>query len=553
MTREHHNMKSTLLVFGSAILLAAVTAPADGKIVKNGDTIVLVGDSITQYGAKSDTGYVQLFVRGLKTTGVDFKWIGAGIAGNKSIDMRNRFDTDVLAKNPTIVTINAGVNDANCFSGEGDYAKFAENIADMATRAQAAGAKVLLLTPTTSRGEKPNKEVAKMADIMRAYAASNSIVLADTQKAVRAVIDDPEAPLLQPSGLKATADGVHMAETGDREMARCLLAAFGLSKEDLQKVEEDWNSAAICSAGGSVPVSLATYDLMEKIADAKKLEIGDAGGNAMRAGIEKFLADPTLSAKPVPTEKPSSEMAKGCEGGNIVACGGFLFWLETVNNPSGLPRLIKEAFAANGSPRRVWTGGPGERATLKQVDEKFDAILKDKNASHLLVVVEPEKDAAEQDIASAASIARKAREAGVKAVFLTARPGKGDEVAVNEAILKLADPPAVCVLDANAIMKDELARRAANPKASFRVGLCNLNPRVNFLMANGLLPMLGFDPATAERAKRHWLAMPSFGGAPASHKFGFETFDKLLAAAKANHVPLSEVFAECLSLGAEAQ
>jgi hypothetical protein len=97
MTREHHNMKSALLVFGSALLLAAVTAPADGKIVKNGDTIVLVGDSITQYGAKSETGYVQLFVRGLKATGVDFKWIGAGIAGNKSTDMRNRFDADVLA------------------------------------------------------------------------------------------------------------------------------------------------------------------------------------------------------------------------------------------------------------------------------------------------------------------------------------------------------------------------------------------------------------------------------------------------------------------------
>ena len=95
MTREHHNMKSALLVFGSALLLAAVTAPADGKIVKNGDTIVLVGDSITQYGAKSETGYVQLFVRGLKATGVDFKWIGAGIAGNKSTDMRNRFDADV--------------------------------------------------------------------------------------------------------------------------------------------------------------------------------------------------------------------------------------------------------------------------------------------------------------------------------------------------------------------------------------------------------------------------------------------------------------------------
>ena len=546
-------MKSAFFPWASAFLACAFSACAGERLVKNGDTIVLVGDSITQYGAKSETGYVQLFARGLKTTGVDFNWIGAGIAGNKSIDMRNRFETDVLAKKPTIVTLNAGVNDVAAFRGDESYAEYADNINDMVTRAQAAGAKVVLLTPTTARGEKPNREVAMMADIMRAYAASNHIVLADTQKAIREVVDNPETPLLNADGRKATADGVHMAAVGDREMARCLLAAFGLSREDLQKVEADWNRAAICSAGGNVPVSLATYALMENIADARKLDICDVADEAMRVGIEKFLADPKMGAEPVPARTPSAEMAKGCAGGNIVACGGFLFWLETVVNPSGLPRLVKEAFAANGGTRRFLTGGPGERATLKQTDEKFDAILKDKNASHLLVVVEIEKDAAEQDIASAASIARKAREAGVKAVFLTARPGKGDEAAVNEAILKLADPPAVCVLDANTIMKDELARRAANPKASFRVGHCNLNPRVSFLMANELLPMLGFDPATAERAKRHWLSMPDFGGVPTSYTFGFEIFDQLRAAAKANDTTLDSIFAKCLKLGAEAQ
>ena len=41
-------------------------------------------------------------------------------------------------------------------------------------------------------------------------------------------------------GRVLTSDGVHMNPTGDRLMAKGILAAFGLTTEQLKKAEEGW-------------------------------------------------------------------------------------------------------------------------------------------------------------------------------------------------------------------------------------------------------------------------------------------------------------------------
>ena len=96
-------------------LCISLTAFGGGKVIKDGDTLVFMGDSITQFGKDTEAGYLRLVVRGLEANGVRVTWHGAGVSGNTSAQMRARFQKDVIDRKPQVVTILAGVND--CLGG----------------------------------------------------------------------------------------------------------------------------------------------------------------------------------------------------------------------------------------------------------------------------------------------------------------------------------------------------------------------------------------------------------------------------------------------------
>ena len=176
-----------LKIVGILVVGLATSAFAE-KLVKTGDTVAMMGDSITQYGTADSAGYVQLFLRAIRTSGAKVNFVGAGVAGNTSNQMRERFIRDVVEKKPTVVTINSGVNDAAFYSFPAQFDVYRDNIDFMVKAAQGAGAKVVLMTPTGTGGEKPNAIVAKLAEIMREYAASHEgVVLADSFKTVTLV------------------------------------------------------------------------------------------------------------------------------------------------------------------------------------------------------------------------------------------------------------------------------------------------------------------------------------------------------------------------------
>ncbi|MEI8197472.1 MAG: hypothetical protein WCI73_16370, partial [Phycisphaerae bacterium] len=71
-----------------AVLFAAMGAAvrAETVAVKDGEKMAFLGDSITQQGWGSPTGYVRLIVAGLATQGIKVEPIPAGISGHKSND-----------------------------------------------------------------------------------------------------------------------------------------------------------------------------------------------------------------------------------------------------------------------------------------------------------------------------------------------------------------------------------------------------------------------------------------------------------------------------------
>jgi TolB-like protein len=88
--------------------------------LKKGDSIIFFGDSLTALAGQDTskkhftTGYVQIVREKLQEThkelDVKVDWVATG--GHTVPDLLKRVDKDVIAKKPTIVVIQIGVNDA---------------------------------------------------------------------------------------------------------------------------------------------------------------------------------------------------------------------------------------------------------------------------------------------------------------------------------------------------------------------------------------------------------------------------------------------------------
>jgi lysophospholipase L1-like esterase len=213
--------------------------------------VVCLGDSITQFG-EGPGGYVWLVRHYLADLypGQAIEVDNAGISGNTSQDMINRFQKDVLDKKPDLVTISVGVNDVwhefydNHPLGDGPQGvpldKFRSNVDSMMTQAQAAGAKVVILS-TTVIYEDPNSGENKKA---RSY----NKALSDIAKAHHAIFVDYQKPFWtiingyrdQTGGRDnlLTVDGVHMNAEGNKVMAHTLLSGLGISP-DAQQTAQD--------------------------------------------------------------------------------------------------------------------------------------------------------------------------------------------------------------------------------------------------------------------------------------------------------------------------
>jgi lysophospholipase L1-like esterase len=135
----------------SSLALLVTTCLTAGEIViKDGDSIAFMGDSLTQLGyVHKPNGYIHLVIEGLKAAGVNATPIPVGIGGNTTRHMLARLQKDVIAKRPVWMTLNSGINDAGPISVE----EFGSNITKIVDQASAAGIKVILLTTTIGAGE----------------------------------------------------------------------------------------------------------------------------------------------------------------------------------------------------------------------------------------------------------------------------------------------------------------------------------------------------------------------------------------------------------------
>jgi lysophospholipase L1-like esterase len=174
------------------LVLAGTARPAEedtGKQtieLKKGDRIIFFGDSLTAQGI-GPKGYVSLVRNALKKKHPDLDLEVSAVAtgGHRVGDLLKRVDKDVLAKKPTIVFIQIGVNDAN--AGHTPE-KFKAGLEELISRLRKGGSKVVLCS-LTSLGEKHDgsnridKKLDALAEVARTVAKEQKVPLNDLRKA----------------------------------------------------------------------------------------------------------------------------------------------------------------------------------------------------------------------------------------------------------------------------------------------------------------------------------------------------------------------------------
>ena len=287
-------MRLSRILFSMAIALSAsvLSASTASAQLKDGETIVFLGDSITQQGA-GEKGYVTLFRKAIETHRPDsgIKVIGAGIGGNKVPNLEERLDRDVLAHKPNVVVIYIGINDVwHSTRGNGtDIDRYESGLRSLIKRCNDAAARVILATPSVI-GEKADgsNELDTMLEqysaASRKVAESTGTTLLDLRAAfINHLVSYNVAA--ESKGILTT-DGVHLNDEGNRFVAVRMLEAVGeipsrtkvLRHIVIFKFKPDVTAKQIDE------INLAFHELKHRIAEIKDFE---RGTNNSPEGLEK--------------------------------------------------------------------------------------------------------------------------------------------------------------------------------------------------------------------------------------------------------------------------
>ena len=223
-----------------ALVFAMISSTTFASIlVKSGEKIAFLGDSITQAGWDNPKGYVHLVVEGLAVNGVNVEAVPAGISGHKSNDMLGRLERDVTSKKPNWMTLSCGVNDVWHGANGVSLPDYKKNITAILDKAAAAKVRVVVTTATVIKEDLNSPENVKLAPynaFLRALASQRRAPLADLNAMFQARIKAAN----QPGKNVFTGDGVHMNPEGDKIMASGILKAFGLDQMQMKKAEDKW-------------------------------------------------------------------------------------------------------------------------------------------------------------------------------------------------------------------------------------------------------------------------------------------------------------------------
>ena len=231
------------------LVLGSVSANAADFFLKDGDVVVMIGDSITEQHLYSN--YVEMWtVTRFPNWTLAFRNVGIG--GDRSPGGNGRFARDVLIHKPTAMTVDFGMNDGSYRAfEEGTFKPYMDGLQGMANQAKATNIRVAWATPQPLDGPEQgptaltgyNQTLEKFSDGVKVIADKNGGLFVDQFHPYLAALDRARGK--GPKYDRITGgDAVHPGPPGQALMAASILK--GLSFPSLV------SSAEIDAASGKV-------------------------------------------------------------------------------------------------------------------------------------------------------------------------------------------------------------------------------------------------------------------------------------------------------------
>src|SRR4051812_20248981 len=163
----------------SALLLIGAPGRAADFPLQDGDTWVMVGDSITAQHLHTNYFEAFCYARYPKLT---FRFRNSGVGGDTIPKVLARFDWDVAAWKPTVVSVELGMNDKGGFTAK----QYIANMGQLSARLKEAKARPVFFAAspvnngaTLARLDPGNKRLHEYAVALKAFAEEQHAPFAD--------------------------------------------------------------------------------------------------------------------------------------------------------------------------------------------------------------------------------------------------------------------------------------------------------------------------------------------------------------------------------------
>ena len=216
-----------------AILVSSFSGPlttvhAEDFFFKDGDRVVMIGDSITEQHLYSN--YVEMWtVTRFPNWKITFRNVGIG--GDRSVGGNSRFARDVLLHKPTAMTVDFGMNDGSYreFSDQ-TFKPYMDGLQGMADQAKAANIRTAWVTPQPLDNDEQgktaltgyNQTLEKFSEGVKAISEKNNGKFVDQFHPYLNVLDAARSKESKYNRITA-GDAVHPGPPGQALMAASIL------------------------------------------------------------------------------------------------------------------------------------------------------------------------------------------------------------------------------------------------------------------------------------------------------------------------------------------
>jgi lysophospholipase L1-like esterase len=211
---------------------AEETAAAKASLLKKGQRVAVVGDSITEQRLYSK--YIELYLTACLPE-LELRVIQLGWGGETAGGFAGRMNNDLMPWKPDVVTTCYGMNDGGYRAFEESIGKrYAGSMADIVGRLKKAGATVVVGGPGVVdskyfKGDAKvyNDNLSHLSQLAKKLAETESFPFADVHGAMMEAMEKSK-PVLGEAYDVGGKDGVHPGPNGHLVMAYAFLKALGI-------------------------------------------------------------------------------------------------------------------------------------------------------------------------------------------------------------------------------------------------------------------------------------------------------------------------------------